>query len=183
MFEADTYFDLGKKIYVHWALGIRSSCEPSWKTGRPIAWDFSIMEYCFSDPFNCLICDRYQSAAWEPKVRLKILFVCLSFMICQFFSACPLQWGMLEYPPPCFSRNRHETCFTKSCSAPVEKNKAVMGNIWNMWGANYSPVTWQIATSVDNSLRFFGSLKEYLLIFGTGRGQIVITDTWQYATS
>ena len=63
------------------------------------------------------------------------------------------------------------------------KNKAVMGNIWNMWGANYSPVTWQIATSVDNSLRFFGNLKEYLLIFGTGRGQIVITDTWQYATS
>ena len=123
VFEADTYFDLGKKIYVHWALGIRSSCEPSWKTGRPIAWDFSIMEYCFSDPSNCLICDRHQSAAWEPKVRLKILFVCLSFMICQFFSACPLQWGMLEYPPPCFSRHRHETCFTKSCSAPVEKTK------------------------------------------------------------
>ena len=34
VFEADTYFDLGKKIYVHWALGIRSSCETLLKDGE-----------------------------------------------------------------------------------------------------------------------------------------------------
>ena len=180
MFEADTYFDLGKKIYVHWALGIRSSCEPSWKTGRPIAWDFSIMEYCFSDPSyvtDIRVQPGNQRWDWKSFLSVRLLWYVSSSW--PFFLYL---FGMLEYPPLFFKKSIWNV-FHQIQPRARWKNKAVMGNIWNMWGANYSPVTWQIATSVDNSLRFFGNLKQYLLIFGTGRGQIVITDTWQYATS